>query len=146
MAAELSNDCKLEIRMAIEELNSAFAYHLDHGDIDALVALFTVDALYTNGDRRSQGHDEIATLLRKRIANGPRTSRHLYSGLRIVVESHTSASGVSVCMSFAADGLPPLPAKPFLVADFVDSYRQDSDGRWRIATRHINPIFVAEDR
>jgi len=48
-------------------------------------------------------------------------------------------------MSFAADGLPPLPAKPFLVADFVDSYRQDGDGRWRIATRHINPVFVSQD-
>jgi ketosteroid isomerase-like protein len=145
MATELNKDDERDIRLAIEELNSAFAYHLDHGDIDALVALFTVDALYTNGDRRSQGRDEITALFRKRIANGPRTSRHLYSGLRIVIESKTSASGVSVCMSFAADGLPPLPAKPFLVADFVDSYRQDGDGRWRIATRHINPVFVGQD-
>jgi ketosteroid isomerase-like protein len=146
MATELSNGERLEIRLAIEELNSGFAWHLDHGNFDALVDLFTVDALYTNGARRSQGREEIATLFRNRVAKGPRTSRHLYSGLRITIESKTSASGVSVCMSFAADGLPPLPAKPFLVADFVDSYRQDADGRWRIATRHIHPVFVGEDR
>jgi hypothetical protein len=48
-------------------------------------------------------------------------------------------------MSFAADGVPPLPAKPFLVADFIDNYRLDSDGRWRIATRHIDPVFVGRD-
>jgi hypothetical protein len=145
MATELTQDHRLEIRLALEDLNSAFAYHLDHGEIDSLVDLFTVDALYTNGERRSQGRDEIATLFRNRVAKGPRTSRHLYSGLRIAIESLTSASGVSVCMSFAADGLPPLPAKPFLVADFVDSYRLDSDGRWRIAARHINPVFVSQD-
>jgi hypothetical protein len=52
MATELNKDDERDIRLAIEDLNSAFAYHLDHGDIDALVALFTVDALYTNGDRR----------------------------------------------------------------------------------------------
>jgi ketosteroid isomerase-like protein len=145
MAAELTTGDRLEIRLALEELNSAFAYHLDHGDIEALVDLFTVDALYTNGDRRSQGRDEIESLFSNRVAKGPRTSRHLYSGLRIVIESKTSASGVSVCMSFAADGVPPLPAKPFLVADFIDNYRLDSDGRWRIATRHIDPVFVGRD-
>jgi ketosteroid isomerase-like protein len=144
MATGLTKSEQLDIRLAIEDLNAAFTHHLDHGENDALVELFTVDALYTNGPRRSQGRDEIAALFEKRVAKGPRTSRHLYSGLRITIESQSSASAISVCMSFAADGDPPLPAKPFLVADFVDTYRLDADGRWRIASRHIEPVFVAE--
>ncbi|HEY5666710.1 MAG TPA: nuclear transport factor 2 family protein [Gammaproteobacteria bacterium] len=145
MAAAVSPEDTIAIRLAIEELNAAFAHHLDHGDIDALVDLFTVDALYTHGARRSQGRDEIEALFRNRVAKGPRTSRHLYSGLRIAIESATEATGTSVCLSFAADGLPPLPAKPFLVADFVDRYRRDEHGRWRFAERHIERVFVGED-
>jgi hypothetical protein len=145
MATAMTAVEKLSIRLAIEELNSAFAYHLDHGNLDELADLFTVDALYTHGERRSVGRAEISALFHKRVAKGPRTSRHLYSGLRIEIESDTSASGTSVCVSFAADGEPPLPAKPFLVADFNDRYRLDSDGRWRIAARDIERVFVGED-
>ena len=145
MAAAVSPEDVLAIRVAIQELNAAFAHHLDHGDIDALADLFCVDALYTHGPRRSHGRDEIETLFRNRVAKGPRTSRHLYSGLRIEIESPTDATGSSVCLSFAADGLPPLPARPFLVADFIDRYRCDDDGRWRFAERHIERVFVGDD-
>jgi ketosteroid isomerase-like protein len=144
MATELTPEHALGIRLAIEDLNAAFAYHLDHGDIDALCDVFTTDALYTHGERKSVGRAAIEALFRKRIAGGPRTSRHLYSGLRVAIESEREASGTSVCLSFAADGLPPLPAKPFLVADFVDRYRLDDDGRWRISERHIERVFVGE--
>lgn len=144
MATELTISDTLAIRLAIENLNAAFAHYLDHNEIESLVDLFTADALYTNGDRRSEGRTEIEALFRNRIAKGPRTSRHLYSGLKIAIESPTQARGTSVCMSFAADGLPPLPAKPFLVADFVDHYRLCDDGRWRFSRRHINPVFVGE--
>src|SRR5690606_40089370 len=67
---------------------------------------------------------------------GPRTSRHLSSGLKIEIESAERARGTSVCVTFAADGLPPLsPAIPTLVADFEDLYVKCTDGRWRIKER-----------
>jgi SnoaL-like domain len=135
---------KLEIRLALEDLNTAFARHLDHNEIDALVDLFAVDALYTHGERISRGRGEIEQLFRDRAAKGPRTSRHLLSGLRLSIESATEAAGTSVCLSFAADGLPPLPARPFLVADFDDRYRRDGDGQWRFAERHIRRVFVGD--
>ncbi len=141
MAAGLTRDSLIEIRFAIEDLNSAFAHHLDHGEIDALVDLFTEDALYTHGERRSEGRNEIAALFRKRAAR-VRTSRHICSGLRIKVESERSATGSSVCLSFAEDGAPPLPATPFLVADFEDVYARGSDGHWRFKERRISRIFV----
>lgn len=145
MAARLSEVDRLKIRLALEDLNSAFTHHLDHGDVDALAALFTDNALYTHGKRRSEGRAEIAALFRRRTAGGPRTARHLQSGLRIEVDSATRARGSSVCLTFAADGEPPLRATPHLVADFDDVYERGADGRWRFRERRISRIFVAAD-
>jgi ketosteroid isomerase-like protein len=141
MAATLTAAERLEIRLALEDLNADFAYYLDHGRIDALVDLFCEDALYTHGERRSQGRNEIETLFRKRASGVERTSRHLYSGLRLSIDGATEARGTSVCLTFAADGPPPHPAEPLLVADFEDRYRRCEDGRWRFIERHIRRIF-----
>jgi ketosteroid isomerase-like protein len=136
---------RLKIRLAIEDLNTAFCRHLDHNEIDQLVALFTEDALYTHGPRRSEGRAEIEDLFRRRTASGARTSRHLYSALTVEIEQPTRARGSSVCLTFGADGEPPLPAVPLLVADFDDVYVADTDGRWRFAERHIRRVFEGPD-
>jgi hypothetical protein len=137
---------RIRTRLALEDLNTAFTYHLDHNQIDALVHLFTEDALYTHDTRRSQGREEIRALFVGRSATGVRTARHLYSGLRIDIESELHATGTSVCMTFACDLAPPIPhADPYLVADFEDRYRFCADGKWRIAARHIRRIFVAPE-
>jgi len=136
----------LETRLALEELNTNFCFCLDHGRIDQLLALFTEDALYTHGNRRSVGRAEIAAVFDQRTATGPRTARHLYSGLRLQLHSPDRASGSSVCMTFASAGEAPLvPAIPHLVADFLDEYQRGTDGIWRIRERHIKRIFVAAD-
>jgi ketosteroid isomerase-like protein len=142
VAAELAAIDLIEIRLALGDLNAAFAHHLDHGEIDALVDLFTDDALYTHGARRSSGKSAIADFFARRTAAGPRTARHICSGLRLEIEDGSCARGASVCLTFAQNGLPPLPAEPFLVADFDDVYRRCSDGRWRFRERHITDIFV----
>ena len=135
---------RIEIRLALEDLNSDFTHHLDHDRIDELVDLFTEDALYTHGDRRSEGRAAIRALFERRAAAGVRTCRHLSAGLRLDIESLTAARGTSVCLTFAFDGPPPVtPATPYLVADFEDSYRLCPDGRWRIAVRRIKRIFTA---
>ena len=144
MATEAQRLNLLETRLALEALNTDFCHFLDHGDIDALVELFTEDAVYTHGSRRSSGRTEILKLFQRRGSAGPRTARHLYSCLRLQVESEDRASGTSVCLTFAFDGTAPIvPAEPHLVADFIDDYRRCADGRWRISKRHIERIFVA---
>ncbi|MGH8263917.1 MAG: nuclear transport factor 2 family protein [Steroidobacterales bacterium] len=136
---------RIRIRLALEDLNSAFAYCLDHDRLDELADLFTEDALYTHGERRSLGRDAVREVFNARAAAGVRTVRHVLSGLRVDMESETKARGTSVCLTFAYDGPPPVtPATPYLVADFEDEYRCCADGRWRIAVRHIRRIFVAE--
>ena len=133
---------RIRIRLAIEDLNTDFVYLLDGGNVDELAELFCEDAVYTHGQRRSEGRTEIAELFRKRTASGPRTSRHIYSGLRISIDDATHATGTSVCLTFAADGAPPLPIKPLLVADFVDVYLYCNDARWRFQRRDIRRIFI----
>lgn len=143
MAAELTPLEQIRIRLAIEDLNTAFAYHLDRDDVDALMELFTDDVTYTHGERRSEGRQALEQVFRRRTSSGPRTSRHVYSGLRLTIETVDRVRGTSVCVTFAKDGVPPLePAIPTLVADFDDLYLRGSDGCWRIKERHIQRIFV----
>jgi hypothetical protein len=146
MAAELSGLERLQIRAELEDLNTAFCHHLDHDEVDALLDLFADDVYYTHGSRVSRGKAELEQVFRSRSAMKPRTARHLYSGLKLAIESATRARGTSVCMTFGQYGEPPLsPAIPTLVADFVDTYVRGTDGKWRFQERHIHRIFVAPD-
>ena len=136
----------LQARNALQDLNSAFVFYLDHDRVDDLADLFTEDAVYTHGERRSEGREAICTLFKGRLAAGVRTARHMATGLMVSFDSPTTARGHSVCMTFAADSPPPIsPASPYLVADFEDEYRLCADGRWRISVRRIHRIFVATD-
>ena len=146
MAAPLTELEHVRIRIALEDLNTAFCYYLDHDDVDALLELFVDDVYYTHGSRVSRGRAELEQVFRSRSATETRTSRHLYSGLKLDIESATRARGTSVCMTFGQYGEPPLsPAIPTLVADFIDAYVRGEDGKWRFRERHIHRIFVASD-
>ena len=134
----------LSIRLAIEELNAAFAYHLDHNHVEPLVDLFTATAVYSHGERRTEGREALRALFIARTAAGVRTTRHLYSGLRIDIHDGRSALGQSVWMAFAANQAPPVGfCTPHLVADFIDRYVLGTDGRWRIEQRDIQRVFAA---
>lgn len=143
MATELSAASRTQIELALHELNADFCYYLDHGETDNLVELFTDGAIYTHGNRLSEGRDAISELFSKRNAPGTRTARHIQSGLRLRIVNENSATGQSVCLTFAADESPPItPSTPHLVADFEDEYELCDDGRWRISRRHIKRIFA----
>ena len=144
MAAQQLDELeRLKIRVALEDLNTAFCYHLDHNEVDALLELFVDDVYYTHGSRVSRSKAELEQVFRSRSATQPRTSRHLYSGLKLTIDSATAARGTSVSLTFGQYGEPPLsPAIPTLVADFVDAYVRGDDGKWRFKERHIHRIFV----
>jgi hypothetical protein len=135
---------RLAIRLAIEDLNAAFVYYLDHNQVEPLLGLFTADARYSHGERLTEGREALRTLFLARIAAGARTTRHLYSGLRIDIHDERSASGHCVCMAFAANQAPPVGfCTPHLVADFIDRYVLEADGCWRIGRRDIERVFAA---
>lgn len=132
---------RIEDRIALEDLNSAFCHLLDHNKVPDLIKLFSKDVIYISGSNRVEGHEQLRQYLEARTANGPRTSRHIYSGLQIAFSSDDKATGHSVCLSFAQNGTPPLPPEPFMVADFEDVYVRDPTGQWLIAERSIRPVF-----
>jgi hypothetical protein len=130
-------------RQAIARLNDDFCHELDRGTVAGWVALFTLDALYTFGPRVVRGTEQLREFYLGRTRDGPRTSRHMVTGLRVDFTSSTQARGLSVCMAFAASGLPPIQSTvPAVVADFEDVYAL-VDGRWLFAERLIRPLFRA---
>jgi uncharacterized protein (TIGR02246 family) len=134
---------RLSDRLAIQQLNDDFCHELDRGDVDGFVALFTPDALYTNGPRVLRGAEQIRDFYLSRTRDGPRTSRHFATGLRIRFLNEQAAGGLSVCLTFSAPGRPPIESTvPAIVADFDDLYAL-RDGKWRFAERHIRPMFKA---
>jgi len=134
---------RLGDRLAIQQLNDDFCHELDRGDADGFARLFTPDALYTFGPRILRGTAQIRDFYLNRTRDGPRTSRHFVTGLRIEFVSEQAARGLSVCMTFSAPGLPPIESTvPAVVADFEDVYAL-TDGQWQFAERHIRPMFKA---
>ena len=129
-------------RTALVRLNEDFCFELDRGAPEDFAELFTGDAHYTHGVRESRGREAILAFARSRTAEGPRTSRHVQSGLRVSFDSETTAAGISCCVTWAASEPPPIADTAILlVADFHDRYVR-ANGRWLFAERHIVPIFT----
>jgi hypothetical protein len=141
-ALRYAGDC-----IAIGELNACFGFALDHACPEQLSDLFTHDAVYRSGANQLRGRSAIVVFFQERAALGPRTTRHLCSSQRLMFsadpdDAARTVTGLSVWMSYAANADAPIDeVTPFMVADFVDLYRLEDDGHWRIAERSIDPVF-----
>jgi hypothetical protein len=69
------------LRAEIDAVLADWAWHLDHGDYDAVVELFTEDALFITGSVELRGRPAIRNRYTERVV--ARSTRHIYSGLRI---------------------------------------------------------------
>ena len=131
------------LRLEIEALNAEFAYRIDHDQSDGVADLFIEDGIYGRSTgERSVGRAAIAETYRQRAARGARTTRHLFTNLRLRPESERLVRGTVILTLFAEDGVPPLPANPMLVADYDDVYVLCDDGRWRYRERIITWLFT----
>ncbi|HEY0932204.1 MAG TPA: nuclear transport factor 2 family protein [Trebonia sp.] len=140
------------LRAEIDAVLADWAWHLDHGDYDAVAALFTPDALFVTGAAELRGRAAIKH--RYAMRTGARTTRHLYSGLRVGPadgerDGDAGPAGRparvrarSTWVSYAVNA--PAPADDagvYLVADFDDILDWCGDERWRISTRRITPVL-----
>ncbi|MCY4190037.1 MAG: nuclear transport factor 2 family protein [Rhodospirillaceae bacterium] len=137
------------LRLEIDALISEFAWRIDQGDPETAADLFTEDGWYgRETGERSIGRSEIRAAYARRKGRegtaGIRTSRHLFTNLRLHEVSDAAARGSCILLLFAADGPPPHPARPLLVQDYEDAYRR-VDGQWFFASRSARKIFVAEN-
>jgi hypothetical protein len=145
-----------EIRAEIDAVLADWAYHLDHGQLDELVGLFTEDALLVSGDLAFRGRVKIKNRYLERTV--VRTTRHTYSGLRVSAiggdpETGPATAGDgaprpirvrawSTWVNYAANATPPVEdVGVYVVADFDDVLTWCADERWRISERRIIPVF-----
>jgi ketosteroid isomerase-like protein len=141
------------LRAEIDAVLADWAWHLDHGDYDAVVALFTEDALFVTGGVELRGRSEIKNRYTERVV--ARTTRHTYSGLRVSPADDDTPAGQadpdgrparvrarSTWVNFAVNA--PAPTDDvgvYLVADFHDVLIRCEDRRWRISERRIIPVL-----
>lgn len=131
------------IRSRIEMLIAHFAWLIDHEDGHRVADLFTTHGCYSlsTGGLALKGRSEIAEFYAHRRARGPRTSRHLFSNLHLTYVDENRAQGTCVLTLHAADGDPPRPLSPVMIADYADSYCRDDDGIWRFESRTVTTLF-----
>ena len=150
------------LRAEIDAVLADWAWYLDHGDVPALAALFTEDALLVSGEVAVRGRPAIQRRYAERGAAGP--TRHLYSGLRISPLGGPPRPGPggsgdwrpalvrarSTWISYAVSGAGPASpagrAGVSLVADFDDELTWCDDHCWRISERRVTPVFHAPAR
>jgi ketosteroid isomerase-like protein len=138
------------LRAEIDAVLADWAWHLDHGDYDAVASLFTENALFVTGAVELHGRSAIKNRYAERVV--ARSTRHTYSGLRVSAEAGDSAPASggrpsrvrarSTWVNFAVNA--PVPVDEvgvYLVADFDDVLTWCDDDRWRISERRIIPVF-----
>lgn len=129
------------VRQAIEALNAAFAWVVDHRWGAGVSELFLEDGVYAAPGLELRGRREIARFYTERRARGRRTSRHVFTNLHLLGAGPETAAAAVILTLYAQDGDGPLPASPIAIMDYEDEYVRDSDGRWRYARRNVIPAF-----
>ncbi|MFB4285617.1 nuclear transport factor 2 family protein [Nonomuraea sp. MTCD27] len=131
---------------SLARLNQAFFHHYDRRTYDALLDLFTPDALYEVHGRSLHGHAEIRDLLNARL--GPElTIRHLVTSQHFHTITDTTAHGTVCVIAYAGptptgEGPAPYPAENAgHIVELADNYRLD-DGHWKITHRTAHQILT----
>jgi hypothetical protein len=134
-----------QTRADIEALNAEFAWLIDRGDSSKVADLFIEAGRYGRSTgETSVGRDEIRLAYSARIARGPRTSRHVFTNLRLEQIAPGRVRGTLILTLYARDALPPIPAQVLFIADYDDIYCLCEDGRWRYESRLVTRVCTSE--
>lgn len=115
---------------------------------------FTEDCVLEVGSMAFTGHtamrkfyEDLAEQVRQTCPDGARTTRHVFTNLRIAFESDDAATVDFTILNFSAAGKPPLfnATVPTVVSDVTCRCQRGGDGRWRIAHFGGAPIFLGDD-
>jgi uncharacterized protein (TIGR02246 family) len=134
-----------QTRCEIEALQAEFAWLIDRGDSSQVADLFTNDGRYARASGEvSVGREAIRLAYAARIAHGVRTSRHVFTNLRVRQLAPGRVHASSILTLYALDGPPLIPTEVMLVADYDDECVRGEDGRWRYASRVVTRIAISE--
>lgn len=131
------------IERACTALSHAYARAVDFRDQDALVELFTPDAILTVGESL-EGRDAIRAWIRARPDEV--RSRHVISNAFVDVIDADSARGIAYLTLYRHEGPEslrhgPVPLSgPAAVGHYEDRFVRTADG-WRFSTRRLQLAF-----
>lgn len=135
--------------LALQQLVGDYFWELDTTFGLNSPDFFTEDGVVDIGNMSFHGHAEMrafyAGLLEE--VDGPRTTRHAYTNLRIAFEGDDRASVDLLAFEFSAAGSPPLlgASTPTIVSDARLRCRRQGRFDWRIAELSGRPIFAGND-
>lgn len=142
----MTDSCDAVEIMRLRGLQFAYADALDRCDTQALLAVFEPDATLRvfwpgEDDPRavSQGHDQLTHMpgaMRTRYA----TTMHVITNNIIAVDGDT-ATGSAYCVAHHIVRDEQLEYKFVAHLKYVDLFRRQSDGSWRISQRDIRMLW-----
>lgn len=124
-------------------LNNAFAYFMDNGEFESMIALFTPDAVFDRAGVVHHGREE----LRQGMLERPKvTTRHLLTNFHLTRVDDDEAEAVVCAMVYHGPRSENGEAVVYAtdngrVIEFHDTYVKTSEG-WRISSRIARPIFT----
>jgi hypothetical protein len=126
----------------LSNLNSRFAWMIDHQDGKDVENLFTPQGEYIFGALKAVGREQVRGFYQLRKSRGKRTSRHIFTNLVIHEFNDECIKASCILMLYAFDGDGPFPAEVHMVADYEDELRFDSDAQvWLYHQRIVKPVF-----
>lgn len=142
----MDNAERREIVAACERLALDFAWHVDHRNVDSVVALFAPDAAFERKGEILKGRAEIHAAQLKRPAD--LVTRHVCSNLRIDVLDADQATGSHYFLLYrhdhaaaGSDATKPAPlGQPETLGEYHDEFVRTEEG-WKIARRVAKAAF-----
>ena len=135
-----------EIEAECVALSNAFAYHLDHKEYPALIALFAPNGTFVRTGVRLEGRENILAAMQQRPAD--QFTRHVTTNFHFTHVGHDSARAVFYNQSYFifAPDRPPYAYSPerMMLLDFIDIYTRTTDG-WRFLERDARPLLIPEE-
>jgi hypothetical protein len=134
-----------QTRADIEALHAEFAWLIDRGESAHVADLFLVDGCYGRATGEvSIGREAIRLAYAGRIARGVRTTRHIFTNLRLQQVGPQRVLATSILTLYALDAPPPITTEVMLIADYDDVCQRCENGRWLYASRQVTRICISE--
>ena len=140
--------------LALQQLISDYCYELDlTGGINSY-RFFTADGCLEVGTMSFRGHEKMKSFyqgflnqVKKSESTGERTTRHVYTNLRIAFDGTDRALVEFIVMNFSSGGGPPIVGtiSPTIISDARCQCRRSENGTWLIAEFTGEPIFLGDD-
>ena len=129
--------------IACKRAITAYCVAADSHDLAGFLNVFTADAVWERpGKVELRGHQEIASFFRDRPKDV--TTCHVSSNALVEVMDGSTARGTSLATVYRRQGnaSPEHDAiSPTSIIEYLDEFRRETDGEWRIASRKTRTIF-----